>query len=123
MNTSRKQIKIAAIGVGEFGSKITRKISEDNRGNILTISIDWRQTILAESSAYKEIRARKNAILRRVKSETLFTNCNVTWFIMKSQNKTQHQIHKKKGKQNEKNRSFCRREQFLLHTEEARLGG
>ena len=32
-------------------------------------------------------------------------------------------IQKKEGKQNEKNRGFRRRKQFLLHTEEARLGG
>ncbi len=60
MNTSRKPIKIAAIGMGEFGSKITKKISEENKGNILTISVDWRQTILSESSAQKKIRVRKN---------------------------------------------------------------
>lgn len=59
MNISKKQLKLAAIGIGEFGSKITRKISEEKRSNILTISVDWRQTILSESSAQKKIRVRK----------------------------------------------------------------
>ena len=60
MKTSKKQLKIAAIGVGEFGSRITREISEENRGDILTISVDWRQTNLSQSSAQKKIRVQKN---------------------------------------------------------------
>ena len=38
LNQLEENLKIAAIGVGEFGSKITRKISEENKKDYLFLS-------------------------------------------------------------------------------------
>ena len=61
MINTQEKLNIAIVGIGEFGSNMVRNLMLENGWIKRSISIDWRPTMLSESSAKKKIRIKKNA--------------------------------------------------------------
>lgn len=61
MTNTQEKMNIAIIGIGEFGSNVVRNLLLEDEQIKRSIAIDWRPAMLAESSAKKKIRIKKNA--------------------------------------------------------------
>lgn len=61
MTNTQEKMNVAIIGIGEFGSNMVRSILLENKMIKRSIVIDWRPTMLSETSAKKRIKIKKNA--------------------------------------------------------------